>query len=182
VLREFRYRRKDRLIARQELGLHPDTFLVGVFPGGWAESEHPVLELVTGAFALLPQTDKRMVWLAGKDEDHIRGNTGKEIIVLGYDPQIDRVMAACDVAVTKGTRKTLFELQSIGVPSVSIANPLTQVDRFRAARFPSNTPLDAKDGPEALARRLIESASRHITPVSIPSAAPHCAALILECP
>jgi hypothetical protein len=77
------------------------------------------------------------------------------------------------------TRKTLFELQAMGTPSMSLANPVTQVDRFRAARFPANTPFDREDGPQALARCICTNAAREIAPVPMISSGKRCAELIL---
>jgi UDP-N-acetylglucosamine:LPS N-acetylglucosamine transferase len=181
VVREFRYRRSDREAARAELGLPADAFLVAVFPGGWREADHPILNLVKDAFALLPHASKNLIWLAGNDMELIRARVESQpaIVVLGYDPLIDRVMAACDIAITKGTRKTLFELQAMGTPSMSLANPVTQVDRFRAARFPANTPFDREDGPQALARCICTNAAREIAPVPMISSGRRCAELIL---
>jgi len=120
--------------------------------------------------------------MAGSDQAFVqaRANGRKDITVSGYEPQIDRVMAAANVAVSKGTRKTLFELTQLGIPSVSIPNPSTRVDRFRSAHFPGTITLDDGVSAELLARHLMESANRVIAPARYGNAARNCAGLILS--
>jgi hypothetical protein len=61
------------------------------------------------------------------------------------DSNIDRWMAACDVAITKATRKTAFELNHLGVPSVSLSHRLNEMDDLRVAKVSTNTFLFASD-------------------------------------
>ena len=181
VLREFSYSIADRPRAREELRIPPDAFTIVVLPGSWTEDAFPVADLVLNAFDLLPQQSKHLIWAAGDDRDLIHNLTATRanITVLGYDPAIDRIMAAADAAITKGTRKTLFELQSLGIPSVSLSNPETQIDRFRSQRFSGNIPLDSRTDPELLASHLLHSLNQQVTPAPWRSSAQACAQLIL---
>jgi UDP-N-acetylglucosamine:LPS N-acetylglucosamine transferase len=134
LVRQFAYSRQDRARARQELELPRDAFVIGVFPGSWTEERVPVLETVLAAFHSLPDNPKRLLWVAGEDEALIRRRCEIEptVKVFGFDPSIDRLYAAVDVAITKTNRKTVIELEAFGVPTVSLTNDLNPIDGRRA--------------------------------------------------
>lgn len=182
VLREFNYSIADRPRARRELNIPSDAFTIAVLPGSWAEEAFPIAGLVIGAFDLLPRQPKHLIWAAGADEALLKHLTAARpnITVLGYDPAIDRIMTAADAAITKGTRKTLFELQSLGIPSVSLPNPTLAVDRLRSRHFPGNIPLDTGISADLLVTHLLDSFSRPATPIHWRSSARNCADMILK--
>ncbi len=182
VIREFDHSVADRPRLRRELNIPSDAFTITVLPGSWTERAFPIADLILKAFDLLPKQPKHLIWAAGTDEDLLKDLTAARgnITVTGYDPAIDRLMAAGDAAITKGTRKTLFELQSLGIPSVSLPNPSLQIDRLRATHFPGNIALDAGMSPELLVRCLLDSVVRPATPVTRRSGARDCANMILN--
>jgi UDP-N-acetylglucosamine:LPS N-acetylglucosamine transferase len=134
IVRQFVYSRRDRVRARQELALPLDAFVIGVFPGSWTEERVPVLETVLAAFNSLPEDPKRLLWVAGEDEALIRRRCESDtaVRVFGFDPSIDRLYAAVDVAITKANRKTVIELEAFEVPTVSLTNDLNPIDGRRA--------------------------------------------------
>jgi len=146
-VREFQYSLKDRDRARQELRIPLDATVVSVLPGGWAtEARAPIADLVLEAYDRLPESPKRLIWVAGDDLELLEKKTqGRDDVILrDYDWEIDRIMVATDVAVTKATRKTSLELESLGIASVALCPGLNPIDDARALRADSLTaiPLD----------------------------------------
>jgi UDP-N-acetylglucosamine:LPS N-acetylglucosamine transferase len=146
VLRDFEYRRADRARAREELDLPPEGPVISVFPGQWSNEERaPLADLLLPAFEALESPDKRLIWLAGDDCDLLRERTRDlpGVIIKEYDWQIDRLMVASDLAITKTNRKTAQELAALGVPSLSVSYGLNPICDLRASRIPTNTALQA---------------------------------------
>jgi UDP:flavonoid glycosyltransferase YjiC (YdhE family) len=153
LIRKFRYSGADRGRAREELDINAGTFVIVVLPGSWREAESPILDLVVAAFDLLPDASKRLIWMASDDRDLIREKVGAraDIDVRGYEPEIDRILIASDVAITKGTRRTLFELASLGIPSVSLVCIENPIDKARVGHFSNNEALrEEADGADLL--------------------------------
>ncbi|MDX1979435.1 MAG: glycosyltransferase [Bryobacteraceae bacterium] len=162
VIREFRYSRDDRGVAREELRIARDAFVVAVLPGSWREADAPVLDLVLAAFDLLEEPRRHLIWVAGEDAESIRARTASrtDVRIVDYEPEISRIMVAADVAVTKGTRKTLFELEALGVPSVALPTGRNPVDSHRLERFALNRTLE----PTASAAGLCDALRRKPEP------------------
>ncbi len=116
-------------------------------PGSWREAQAPVAELLAGAFEMLPFTRKRLLWLTGADDEPLRRRFGDHpnIILNKEDWQIDRLMVASNLVITKGTRGTLRELAALGIPSLSISHGLNWPDDVVASHISSNTFLDARE-------------------------------------
>ena len=122
VLRPLRYRRPDRLQARQHAGLPLDALIVSLFiqPGRRTEPVAPLAELLREAFQLLEASPKLLLF----DRD--------------AEPEFDRIMAASDLAITKGNRNLGLELAALGVPTISISHGLNAMDDLRTATLASN--------------------------------------------
>ena len=163
VLREFQYSRNDRDRAREELDLPRDATIICVLPGSWTEQRAPIFDLVLAAFDAIGKQQKRLIWIAGKDHDSLKEKTKDrpEIIIKQQDWQMDRLMVAGDLAVTKATRKTLKELAALGVPSISLSHGRNEIDDAVAAKIPTNLALraDSMDGA-GLARHIAEILAR----------------------
>lgn len=138
---KFCYRRGDRELARQELGLPTDAVVLLCLPGSWTERAFPIAELVAAAWEKLPYPRKRLLWLAPADQAEVRDRLGKQpgVSVLAADWQLDRLIVASDAVITKGTRKTLYQVAALGAPSLSISDGLNWPDDVVAAHLPSNT-------------------------------------------
>ena len=76
-----------------------------------------------------------MVWVAGADEELLleKSQTCEGLVVRGYEWQIDRVMIAGDLAITKANRKTVLELESLGIPSIAISPATNPIDDARVS-------------------------------------------------
>jgi spore coat polysaccharide biosynthesis predicted glycosyltransferase SpsG len=92
------------------------------------------VDLVLRSFDLLDRASKRLIWVAGSDTEALRTKTGTRdnVFVVEHEWQIDRLMVASDVAITKANRKTVIELESLGIPSVALSAGLNPIDDARA--------------------------------------------------
>lgn len=141
VVPEARYKRRDRVRARKELGLPADAVVVLCLPGSWTERAFPTAELIAGAWEKLPYASKYLVWVSGDHQQHHRGKFPNRSGVFALKPgrRIDRLLVASDVVITKGTRQTLYEAASLGAPCISISAGLNWPDDVVAVRIPGNT-------------------------------------------
>lgn len=144
--RAFAYTRQDRPKAREELGIVADALVVAVLPGRFNTEAHaPIADLVLQAFDQLSVPTKHLLWVAGDDAPTLRARTANrpDITILDFEPQIDRVMVAADVAITKANRKTVLELESFGIPQIALAFGLNPIDEKRAKHVSGLTLLAA---------------------------------------
>jgi UDP-N-acetylglucosamine:LPS N-acetylglucosamine transferase len=159
VLRQFQFFPKDRESVRKELGLQADEAFILVLPGSPPEATTPICELVRDTFQQLTNLKKRVVWVAGKDYQHtvqcVRGVS--EVDVIDFDRHLDRLMVACDLAITKGTYNTGRELMSLGIPTITLSHGHNHIDDLYSRSFYNNTFLwrDQTD-PVSLAK-LVKS-------------------------
>ena len=150
VVRRFSYKRSDRDRARRELGLSKNSLMILLAQGTAPESWSPILEPVVSAFKALRIKKKHLIWIAGDDYPVIQ-NRLKEypnITVKNTDWRIDRLMAASDLAITKGTYNTNLELAALGVPSIALVKKFpfqNQLDEIFLKRNPRTVILNAKD-------------------------------------
>lgn len=160
VLRHFNYGPLDRERARRELGIDSHAAVILVIPGGWAtEEREPIYNLVLPAFDALRAPAKLLLWMAGEDEKEMRERIGprSDIVVKGFEREIDRIMAASDLAITKANRITLKELGALGIPSISISHGRNPIDDVLIERIPTNIALDARTvSAKVLAKTIVE--------------------------
>jgi hypothetical protein len=152
VLREFTYQPRDRDRARQELGLDLQATVVALLPGSWTEAMVPCFDSVVASM----EPGMHLAWLAGRDPAAEAWDAHPDVTVLGFDPQPDRIMAACDVAITKSNRVTVTELASLGVKTISLAHGGNPIDEQAIAALATNTMLQQTLTREVL-RRILES-------------------------
>lgn len=145
VLRPFCYRGEDRMKARAALGLPADTLVIAVIvpPGRRIEKVAPIFDLLIPAFDSIATSRRILVWLAGEDHKELSARTAgrDDVIVKPDDTPFDRLMVACDLAITKGNRNIVLELTALGVPSISISHSLNAIDDIRTTRIPTNRTL-----------------------------------------
>jgi UDP-N-acetylglucosamine:LPS N-acetylglucosamine transferase len=164
ILRRFEYSLADRSQARRELGLSDDAVVISVLPGSHAtEARAPIADLVLRSFDLLDSSTKFLVWVAGSDTLAIRNKAGArdDVIVKERDWKIDRLMVASDVVITKANRKTVLELESLGIPSVALSMELNPIDDARTRSCESVTfRLASEMDAELLASDISRAMSR----------------------
>jgi UDP-N-acetylglucosamine:LPS N-acetylglucosamine transferase len=171
VLRKFAYRREDRLRARADLAISADAFVLSVFPGNWSESEAPAAELIAAAFDQLRRASKRLVWVDGRDVGSIASQLGnrQDVMVLSFYPDVDRIMCASDVVVTKSNRITAMELDHLRIPSIALSYELNLPDDQAIEALESVERLAAKDLDAQGLHDALERAAARVLPDYVPS-------------
>ncbi|HUS84066.1 MAG TPA: hypothetical protein VMX56_02895 [Anaerolineales bacterium] len=157
VVRDFDYDRSDRDRCRIELGMSVDETLITVLPGSWTEAMAPIFDLVLEAIRLLRIPKVKLIWVAGEDYQALSSQTEslEWVSVIEKEWQIDRLMVASDIVITKANRNTVVELEHLGIPSISLTYRLNPMDDQSIAGIRTNTPLEAAAlRPEQLAERL----------------------------
>ncbi len=169
AVRGFEYMRADRARARQELGIPHDATVLLCQPGAWTESQVPLRGLLGAAWDILPQSPKRLIWLAGREYDALATffRERPDVMVLKEDLRIDRLMAASDVLITKANRVTVYEAAAMGLPSISISHIENWPDDVAVIDVESNTYLSSDTiTPESLSAIITEQASVKPTPAT----------------
>jgi len=130
IIREFEYTQKDKKRARGKLGLKENETILLVTPAGRHKHRSKLLDLTTTILTKVNKQELRLILLAGPlfEEYLERFKTNDKVIVKSYDWEIDRLMAASDLVITKGTFTTSWELVFLGVPSISIPDGDNPVD------------------------------------------------------
>jgi UDP-N-acetylglucosamine:LPS N-acetylglucosamine transferase len=130
ILRDFQYTTADQVRARRELSIPEEATVVAVFPGSWSEERTPLADIVLQAFDALTGASKRLIWFAGADREFIASRTrGRDdVVIFDYYRDIDRLMVAANVSITKTNRKTVFELRHLNVPTIAVTYGLNPPD------------------------------------------------------
>ncbi len=138
---------------RQELGYRPDERVCIVTVGGsgiGASLIKRILQSYPLARAQLPEL--RMIVVAGPRIDARSLDVPMGVEVRAFVPDLDRHLAACDIALVQGGLTTCMELTAAGTPFIyfPLKNHFEQnfhvahrLDRYRAGRrmdFASSTP------------------------------------------
>ncbi|MFN7920682.1 MAG: hypothetical protein U0Q16_11330 [Bryobacteraceae bacterium] len=164
VVRPLAYTRADRDRARAELGIAPDACVISILPGGWAtEARASIGDLIDFAIAGWPIENTRWFWIAGADTAALahRFRHRPGVTFLEYQPVIERLMCASDVAITKANRGTVLELDTLGVPTVSITHGLNPIDEKLIAPLVNNRTFHSRSlTPQALVSTLLEARER----------------------
>jgi hypothetical protein len=165
----LRYSKADRRQVRQDLGLPLELPVILVAPGGSLDSSEersPIFQLVMSAVRALP-FESMVLWILSKDEQsRLRGTTKVPNGVVFMEPHrgFDRTMVAADIAITKGTRKTNFELNALDIPSISLTYGHNPVDDWRVPRISTNVTLHARTiTPEQLSHQISNALLRSET-------------------
>ena len=137
----------------QSLGYRPDERVCIVTVGGSGVGTHlmkRILQSYPMARAKLPEL--RMILVAGPRIDPRSLNAPAEVEVRAFVPDLDRHLAACDLALVQGGLTTCMELTAAGTPFIffPLKNHFEQnfhvahrLDRYRAGRrmeFATSTP------------------------------------------
>lgn len=146
ICRRLLYTTAQRSDLRNELGIGQDTWLVVVAPGGAAsELGSPIADTVLSAFMRIDIPNKKLIWVSTADYDHltVRFAGIRHVEVLKFINPLDRLIAAADVVITKGTQGITSECSALGVPSISLSPGTNQVDQVLVPRIANNIALFA---------------------------------------
>jgi pimeloyl-ACP methyl ester carboxylesterase/predicted glycosyltransferase len=138
---------------RQSLGYRPDEKICVVAVGGSGVGTHLIKRILQAwplAHARLPGL--RMVLVAGPRIDPLSLGAPADVEVSAFVPNLDRHLAACDLALVQGGLTTCMELAAAGTPFLyfPLKNHFEQnfhvahrLDRYAAGRrleFATSTP------------------------------------------
>lgn len=149
----------SRADLRQKLGYRPDERVCVVTVGGSGVGSHLIRRILQSyplARARLP--DLRMILVAGPRIDPASLNAPAGVEVRAFVPDLDRHLAACDLAVVQGGLTTCMELTAAGTPflyfplqnhfeqNFHVAHRLDRYDAGRRMDYATSTPETIADG------------------------------------
>lgn len=153
----------DRFELRERLGYRPDERICLVTVGGSGVGAALLRRIVAAAPQLRRLApDLRMVVVTGPRIDPAAVPSSDGVTVVGYLPDLDRHLAAADVAIVQGGLSTCMELTAARTPFLYV--PLRhhfeqqfhvrhRLDRYRAGRC---LDYDRTADPQRLAATILE--------------------------
>jgi hypothetical protein len=146
--------------AREELGIDPAAFVLGVFPGSWTDYQAEFSAAVLRAFDALDIAPKALVWIAGPTFDDVAARTAGRAACLVFRAysEMSRAMSACDVGVTRANRVSTLELVNCGVPAVAVTWGLNPADDRAIGDTPGVTLVRGEDLPDGRLAGLVRNA------------------------
>jgi lipid A disaccharide synthetase len=149
VLRDLKVSRTQRGLIRREFSLSENEPMILVLPSGSAmasEEKAPIYAVVSEAIEMIGRRVST-IWILSETEEKLLRNRTERIrdaIFIRPNPDIERLMVAADVAITRATRKTTLELSALGIPSISISFGINPIDDFRIPHVKTNRALRAR--------------------------------------
>jgi pimeloyl-ACP methyl ester carboxylesterase/predicted glycosyltransferase len=173
--------------VRRSLGYRPGEHICIVAVGGSGVGAHLIRRILQSypmVRAKLP--DLRMIVVAGPRIDPLSLRAPAGVEVHSFVPDLDRHLAACDLALVQGGLTTCMELAAAGTPFLyfPLRNHFEQnfhvahrLDRYRAGRRMDYTTMT----PDSLAVAMVEALASppKVRPVEADGAA-HAARMISE--
>ncbi|MBR0936075.1 alpha/beta hydrolase [Bradyrhizobium jicamae] len=156
----------DRPQLRQALGYAPDEKVCIVTVGGSGVGSHlikRILQAWPAAKAKIPEL--RMIVVAGPRIEPKSLNAPDGVEVAAFVPNLDRQLAACDLALVQGGLTTCMELTAAGTPFIyfPLRNHFEQnfhvahrLDRYHAGRRMEF----ATSSPDMIAEAMVEALRR----------------------
>ncbi len=152
-----------RAELRQKLGYRPDERVCVVTVGGSGVGTHlirRILQSYSLVRARLP--DLRMILVAGPRIDPAALNAPEGVDVRAFVPNLDRHLAACDVALVQGGLTTCMELTAAGTPFLYFPLRSHFEQNFHVAhrldRYGAGKRMDyATSTPDMIASALVEA-------------------------
>jgi hypothetical protein len=141
IVRKMRYDRRDRHRVRIGLGISKSTWLVSVIPGAWATEERsPVADKILTMFRQLDFTEKNLFWLTKSGYQFLSQKTASEpdIRIIQNCSNVEQVIAASDVVITKGNHGSIMESASLGVSSIFPSDGHDYIDDILVPPIRSN--------------------------------------------
>jgi L-malate glycosyltransferase len=185
---QVRAQRAERAVVRAELGLDPDSLVVGTVANLRAQKAYPdLLEAAVTVVERLPGVRFVAVGQGPLEETiralHAQLGLGDRVLLLGHRPDAVRVMAACDVFVLashwEGLGVAVMEALALGLPVVATAVggvPEVVEHGREGLLVPPGRPRELAAALETLLtdtelrRRMCEAASRRGASLSIDTA------------
>jgi len=131
-LHRFSEGEKQRTKKRKELGVPPDSLVIGYV--GWLIPIKGVTYLVSAMAKVAEKYQKSLLVLVGKGDDTgeeeikikeqvERAGLTDKVLFLGWRPDVDEIMGCCDIFVlpslNEGMGRVLVEAMAAGLPIVA---------------------------------------------------------------
>jgi UDP-N-acetylglucosamine:LPS N-acetylglucosamine transferase len=87
--------------------------------------------------------------------------------ILGFLDPIDKLLAAADLVITKGTFGITCECAALGIPSIALSSGINPMDDFLVPRFQGTTWLNASALTPATLAAEIQACNMREKPVPI---------------
>ena len=157
----------DREQLRAQLGYRQDEKICLVTVGGSGVGS-PLLHRILAAVPVIRKVipELRLVVVAGPRIDPASLPAGDGVTVLGFLPDLQRHLAACDLAVVQGGLTTCMELTALGKPFIYVPLRHHFEQNFHVAhrldRYQAGTRISFDDvlDPEALAEAMGKELAR----------------------
>lgn len=169
----------NRAELRQRLGYHTYERVCIVTVGGSGVGAHLIRRIIESyplAQARLPEL--RMIVVAGPRIDPASLNAPAGVEVRAFVPNLDRHLAACDLALVQGGLTTCMELAAAGTPFIYFPLKNHFEQNFHVAhrleRYGAGRRMEfATSKPEMIAEAMVEAlkAPTHFKPVEADGAA-----------
>lgn len=116
---------KDRKSIRKELKIDNNEKFILATAGGTHPIDRIFFKCILKAFQKLNLKGKLYLLSGVFKKEFLKYQLQNEkIIVKDFVNQIEKIMIASDLVITRGGHTTLWELASLGIPSISIPRPL----------------------------------------------------------
>jgi UDP-N-acetylglucosamine:LPS N-acetylglucosamine transferase len=159
-VRDMAARPSDRERIRLDLGIPPSVDVILVATGGFSsEAKAPAAHAIFDAISRVRSGKATYtIWIAGKDTELVTElcASRSDIRVLRYSNEMDRVLAASDIVITKANRGTVMEAANMGRPTISITFGHNPIDDMLVTRLASNVTLNARATDSAVIASSIE--------------------------
>lgn len=136
---------EEKRYLKQEFGLHPDKFTLFVNAGWVGGGNIPQIYESLIRQGSMAELDIQTVFLAGRNEElrrqaeEMAQSARFPVKVMGYTDEIDRLMKASDVMVSKLGGLTTFEALSCRLPIIADAVTPPMPQEAQTASFLANT-------------------------------------------
>ena len=169
IMRKIVVNVKDRDILKEELGFQKmDRVILVSFGGGFhnvgdgLEKGRVVLKKLYKAFDQLNIHNLKLILLVGRLYDYaISKFDNPNVTILRESWDFDKLMAASDLAIVRGSYRTLCELAVIGTPAICIpflkGNPVDEMHIRNFQRLGTLETLELEElTPESLMENIRE--------------------------
>ena len=169
IMREIESSSQDRNLLKKELGFEKtDKIILVSFGGGFDRVGHGLkkgkitFQKIYQAFDQLKIRNLKLILLAGRLYEYaISKFNSTDVTILRESWDLDKLMAASDLAIVRGSYRTLCELAVIGTPAICI--PFLKgnlVDEMHIRNFERLGTINTLEMEELTLKNLVENIQR----------------------
>lgn len=124
IIFPYRFSLKDRDWIRKELKINKDEKFILATAGGTHPVDKIFFKYVVKTFQHLNLKSKLYLLSGYLKKEFLKYQfQDRRILIKDFVNQIEKLMIASDLVITRGGHTTLWELASFGIPSISIPRP-----------------------------------------------------------